>query len=82
MRYILDEEELQELRDKAKGVGIEVSQTLQTACSLIADKVPVEEGLYKGQIWGCILTTRTSFQYCDNCPARKLCPHEGKRWSK
>jgi hypothetical protein len=54
---------------------------LQEFCTMIANTVPVAKGWYKGKVWECILTLDREW-YCDDCPARNVCPHPNKHWSK
>jgi hypothetical protein len=47
----------------------------------VADELPViwrSEGTPRP--WGCILTQGSG--YCDSCPAKDVCPHPRKHWSK
>lgn len=77
MQYILTQEELDQLKAESANAIRKVTADLQTACTMIADRVPIKDP------WGCILTqTAVDEWYCDHCPARKLCPHPNKNWSK
>lgn len=87
MQYILTQEELDALHKTAReGEKLKKlypnKEVLQAFCSMVADHMPVQDGWYKGKVWGCILTTREKGWYCDSCPAKKLCPHDYKHWSK
>lgn len=86
MQYILSEDEYKELVEYKrrclivdKLIGKDL-HGLQTLCEMVANHVPVEDGWYKGKSWGCIHTVGDEW-YCDDCPAKKMCP-SGKNWSK
>lgn len=61
---------------------------LQELCRLAARHVPIKYSWSPGmepKPWGCILDkagTHRNPGYCDECPARNLCPYEHKEWSK
>lgn len=94
MQYILTEEEFTDLQKKASAnlnSTMPSKKELQKFCTMIANTVPVKSGWYKDKIWGCIITKENSNPededyepewYCDECPAREVCPYEYKTWSK
>lgn len=82
MQYLLSEEEydaLLKLRKEQK--QLPSIENLQKFCTFVADHMPVQSGWYKGKPWGCIITRKEEW-YCDDCPAEKICPYNGKEWSK
>lgn len=83
MQYILTQEELDGLHKRAK-IGDEApsKESLQSFCTMVADKLPLEEGWQKGVPWGCILTKGNDDWYCDDCPAQEICPYKYKSWSQ
>lgn len=82
MQYLLSQDELDELRARARRAPKLDDKQLQDLCSLIADGWIVEDGWYKGKAWGCIITTRKRDWYCDECVMREICPNPNKEWSK
>lgn len=82
MKYILSQEEYDELVNQAANREKELQSTLQALCTRVANSEPVKEGWYEGKIWGCILTKTNDFGYCDRCPVQDVCPYEWKAWSK
>jgi len=84
MQFLLTQEELTELTKKAQSrvdLGFSLEE-LQTFCSFVADRLPIHRDWNPEakEPWGCILTSKT--EYCDACPARQICPHKDKSWSK
>ncbi len=79
MHYVLNEEEYQKYQALQEQLDILPSvKELQEFCTDVANNMPVKEG---GRIWGCILD-RPGEWYCDDCPARKICPYDYKEYSK
>jgi hypothetical protein len=83
MQYILTQAEYDKLQSLAEKGRLAPSEAeLQKFCTRVANEMPAGvDWTGKEKPWGCILTTKTEW-YCDSCPARKLCPHEPKRWSQ
>lgn len=84
MQFLLSEAEFKELTAAAQArndLGFTLEE-LQTFCSKVADELPIHRSWNPDEKrpWGCILTSRT--EYCDACPARQICPHNYKSWSK
>jgi hypothetical protein len=88
MQYILSEEEMAEHKKVVSELKrlqgqLPTLSKLQEFATMVANKLPVESGWYKGKVWGCILTKPKNDEwYCDDCPAREICPHPYKAWSK
>lgn len=86
MQYILTQQELDALRSEEKQRTDTRAQELQALCTLAAQHIPVVVEWSVNPTprpWGCILGPREQNPgYCDRCPARKVCPHPGKEWSK
>lgn len=85
MQYILSEEELQALRKLAQEAEVKNAVELQELCILAALHVPIERRWAPERPpapWGCILVKKHDPGYCDDCPAKKVCPHPSKRFSK
>lgn len=82
MQYILAESELLVLKERATKLKLEHAEKLQEFCTRVADEMPI---LFWGRTvpepWGCILT-RKGESYCDECPAKGVCPYEWKAWSQ
>lgn len=82
MQYILTEEEFNALQKQVKAAKqLPSIEALQNFCTWIADTLVFMSGWRKGKPWGCILSTNEEW-YCDDCPARHVCPYESKSWSK
>lgn len=81
MKYILSQEEYDELVNRAANREKELEATLQALCTRVADSEPVKEGWYAGKPWGCVLTKEHEW-YCDDCPVKDVCPKKWKAWSK
>jgi hypothetical protein len=83
MQYILSQKEYDDLRFIHDAKVVNNTGKLQTLCSTIADTMPHKFwGNEEPAIWGCILTKGKSMGYCDECPAKEICPHTNKSWSK
>ena len=86
MQYLLTQDEYDSLKRQATELDREAKESLQTACTLVADHMPIrkpwdgEEGEPLSP-WGCIFSTRHE-HYCDGCPVRNICPSELKNWSQ
>lgn len=84
VQYILTEEEYNALKTKQKQWTDESKKTLQDVCTKVANEMPIKWGWGEPddpKPWGCILTEKGEW-YCDQCPVKKICPYEGKEWSK
>ena len=89
MQYILNEKEYAVLSQKKSDNEI---IALQNFCTLAANYIPVKVRWSKDQKpWGCILnpeedrsdnTFSGAGAYCDECPARVICPYPYKEFSK
>jgi hypothetical protein len=87
MQYILTEQELQALKREKQGRTDSQNAELLKLCKLAAEHIPVPRPWTPEKPpapWGCILTEdrMKNPRYCDCCPARHVCPHEGKEFSK
>ena len=82
MQFILTPEEFTTLNAKAQKADLAPDQRkLQELCTLAANAIVIKEGWRAGHVWGCILTVEHEW-YCDDCPAREVCPTPHKHWSK
>ena len=86
MKYILTQQEYDDLT-RVKTLKIqEDTQGLQKLCTQIADTMPIVWGWGGSpdlpKPWGCILSKRNGSWYCDQCPVKDICPYPNKRWSK
>lgn len=82
MQYVLSQEEMNEHSRRTLALkNLPSVQELQKFCSFVADNMVVTDGWAKGRVWGCILTSKLE-HYCDACPAKDICPHPDKEWSK
>lgn len=83
MQYLLTKEELDalhaQINEKAR---MPTQKALQEFCTHVAETEVLTTGWRKGHVWGCILNAKTSMQYCDDCPAKKICPHPHKSHSQ
>lgn len=86
MQYVLTQQEYDALLREKKLRTASQTAELQTLCTLAAMHVPVPRPWADDKTpapWGCILgPAEKNPGYCDDCPAQKLCPHEGKEWSQ
>ena len=90
MQYILNEEEMEEIRQlRAKMKGLPSVDKLQKMSTKIADEWPTWRGWDKKnphdpEPWGCVITREAEGEewYCDECPVQNICPNEWKSWSK
>lgn len=81
MMYVLSETEFDNVvKDRKQLKRLPTEDALLEFCKEAANIMPVKEGWYAGKVWGCILTKTQ--RYCDDCPAREVCPHDYKEWSK
>jgi len=84
MQYLLTEEEFNDLHEGHANEIFVIKERLQKACTLAAEHTPVKLPWAEDDDpvpWGCVrVNDHTS--YCDECPVRKICPYEGKRYSK
>lgn len=81
MKYLLDQEELDALKQANQRFAAAHADTLQDLCTRVANSEVVKKGWAKGKPWGCILTNQTH-EYCDECPVADVCPSDRKQWSK
>lgn len=81
MQYLLTQDEYKELVDCSKKITAREEKKLQEFCTFVADNLILDSGWKKGETWGCILSEEDEW-YCDDCPAREVCPYEFKSWSK
>lgn len=86
MNYLLTQAEYDALRDQRRKRTDEEAEKLQLLCTMAAQHIPVRlEWSPDRELvpWGCILGPKEQDPgYCDRCPARDVCPHEGKEWSQ
>ena len=87
MQYILTQAEYDELR-RAQGVITTAKKSeLQKLCTDAANHIPITRDWAPNEPpapWGCILDESSPNHggYCDDCPAKEVCPHDYKVWSK
>ena len=85
MMYVLTEAEFDDL-NAAKRRRDEAAETaLQRVCTLAAKHTPIVVQWRRSGAphpWGCILDAESNPGYCDECPVRDVCPHDGKEWSQ
>lgn len=87
MQYILTQAEYDELR-RAQGVLTTAKNAeLQKLCTDAANHIPITRDWAPTEPpapWGCILDESSSNHggYCDDCPAQRICPHNGKEYSQ
>lgn len=85
MQYVLTEDEYNALLEKSKQQRrMPSKEDLQKFCTMVAETLPVASGWYKGKVWGCVLSehNKSPCGYCDDCPAKDVCPYDNKEWSK
>lgn len=81
MQYILSELEYSKLRSEATQHKLESTQELQDLCTLVARHAPATRPWDESKMpWGCLLDDDAN--YCDCCPAERMCPYEHKEYSK
>ena len=87
MQYILTQAEYDDLR-RAQGVLTTAKNAeLQKLCTDAANYIPITREWVPNDPpapWGCILDKSSPNHggYCDDCPARRICPHDRKEWSQ
>lgn len=86
MQYLLTEQEYNALRAEQR-LQIKANQEeLQALCTQAAMHIPIVPDWSDDKTprpWGCILGPREQHPgYCDDCPARKVCPYPSKEWSQ
>lgn len=81
MKYVLSQEEYDELVNRGAKREKELKDTLQDLCTRVANIEPIKDGWMAEKPWGCILTVEHEW-YCDDCPVQDVCPRERKEWSK
>lgn len=89
MQYILTQEEFDKLKADAARIIGKMADDLQTACTLVADHMPIKAPWAPASTdpkpWGCILSQTSPTKdewYCDHCPVRNICPHPNKNLTK
>jgi hypothetical protein len=88
MKYILDQEEFDNLMEAQTAPTLKYTKALQKFCTDAANSIILKSGWREGHVWGCILSEPQNDKaggpewYCDECPAQEFCPAKGKRWSK
>ena len=85
MQYVLTEVEYQSLVARKTERDQKATEELQALCTLAAKHIPVSVSWMRDRDpmpWGCILDDYQATPYCDECPARKVCPYEGKEYSQ
>jgi len=88
MKYILSEEEYQDLKRLQDDYSEKKKSELIDFCMLAAKHIPVPRPWMGDdadeQPWGCILDGESDMWmgYCDDCPATEICPYESKNWSQ
>ena len=88
MEYILTEAEYNTLSEKAE-LAIDTKE-LQELCTLAAIHIPVKQKDWMGnesyKPWGCTIIDDIDDvnynEYCDECPAIRLCPYTWKSYSQ
>ncbi|MFN4121309.1 hypothetical protein [Acidovorax sp.] len=87
MQYILTQEEYDALR-RDQGVRVTNRKAeLQKLCTDAANHIPIVRDWAPNEPpapWGCILDEGSPNYrgYCDDCPAKQICPHDGKEYSQ
>lgn len=82
MQYILTEDEYKAITKRNKELDyLPSKKELQEFCTMVANTLPVSGGWYDGNVWKCIITEKEEW-YCDDCPAEKICPYDGKHYSQ
>ena len=86
MQYLLTQQEYEALHREKKLRTDGEKAKLQALCTLAAKHIPAFTPAWpadaKPTPWGCILDPGSRMEYCDDCPARDVCPNEHKEWSK
>lgn len=84
MQYLLSQEEMDKARSEAELLRkLPTIEKLQKFCTFVSDNMVLTDGWRKGSAWGCILSQENRRDwYCDDCPARQICPYPGKEFSK
>ena len=83
MQYLFSEEEYRKLLDFKIKYDAEHNAKLLALCILAAAHVPIDRewAPENKKPWGCWLPN-AEHGYCDECPAKAVCPYPNKRWSK
>ena len=86
MQFILTQQEYDALLREKRLRSDGEKAKLQALCTLAANHIPVLREWSPDVApapWGCILGPLSPRpEYCDECPAKDVCPHDGKEWSK
>jgi len=88
MQYILNQDEYNEFMSlKKQAKEVPDKDKLMELCRLAAEHVPVKPRWAPDKPpapWQCIYDEEgnSRHHYCDECPAKRVCPAKNKRWSK
>lgn len=87
MQYILTQAEYDDLCRAQFMLTTARESELQRLCTDAANHIPITRGWAPNDPsapWGCILdeSSQNHGGYCDDCPARRICPHDKKEWSQ
>ena len=87
MQYILTQAEYDDLCRAQFRLTTARESELQRLCTDAANHIPITRGWAPNDPsapWGCILdeSSPNHCGYCDDCPARRICPHDKKEWSQ
>lgn len=87
MQYILTQAEYDHLVLCQQNHAIAKREALQKLCTDAANHIPIVHEWAPNDPpapWGCILDESGNNRggYCDECPAQKICPHDGKEFSQ
>lgn len=83
MQYLLTAEEYKTLTGDAKAWRSlpYTPDELQNFCTIVADTMPAARSYDdKTAPWGCVISGKS--EYCDECPAKEICPYKYKQWSQ
>jgi len=83
MQYILTEEELLKLREKASNFSEKARTIINDLCKDVADYKPTFkgwDGTSEARPWGC-RHSKKGEHYCDECSVRNICMMQ-KHFSK
>lgn len=84
MRVVLSGKEYAALKLAATQAEDRVRGNLESACMMIATRVPLDPPPWEGfgvKPWGCPHVKESQQEYCDECLARDWCPLP-KNWGK
>ena len=63
----------------------QLKNVMQDLCTKVAEHMPVTVSWRPNDApapWGCILSSPSRMEYCDQCPVKDVCPNDCKEWSK